>query len=633
MEPTRSDLIRVAKIVWGEPSPGYSNGKEIRFGSRGSKSLDLEKRVWIDHEDATGGGWVDLYHLAHEPLPDDDEPKPTLRKIVATYDYVDEAGRLLFQAVRFSTGHPRFQQRQPDGRGDWLWNLAGVRRVLYRLPELLARDEDDVVWVPEGEKDVDRMRAAGLAATCNPMGAGKWGAEYCEALRGREVALLPDNDDPGRAHAAAIDKALAGIARSVTIVTLPGLPPKGDVSDWFNAGHSADELFELYRQTEPQPAAEAAEPLPDDPGPQQDAAPPLDVINPAKWQGLMVPERRWIVPWWIPFGVVSGLYGPPGHGKTLIMQQLMTATALSKPWLGQPTARIKSIAFLCEDDEDELHRRQEAINSHYQCDYADLRDCIRFVPRLGYDNVMMTFKDGRPLRTPFYDQVLSESLSFGAQLVIIDTVADTFGGDQNNMGHARQFVQGLAAIAREIKGGVMAAAHPSQHGKSSGSGESGSVQWDAALRSRAYLDTIKPENGETPDDDARILSRVKANYARKGETIPLRWQEGVFVSTAPSAGIVGWIERKKCERVFGDLLDRIISEGQRVSHNSRAGNYAPRIFAMRPDREGYQRADFERAMHALLAGREIKIGTYRDSFRRLIEHLERCSDEAKEPSC
>jgi RecA-family ATPase len=334
---------------------------------------------------------------------------------------------------------------------------------------------------------------------------------------------------------------------------------------------------------------------------------PLHVINPAAWQGQPIPQRRWIVLDWIPYGVATGLYGPPGHGKTLILQQLMTATALTKPWLGQAANRIKSIAFLCEDDEDELHRRQEEINRHYKCEYADLRDFVRFVPRLGYDNVMMTFRDGRPLRTPFYDQVLSESRSFGAQLVILDTIADTFGGDQNTMGHARQFVQGLAAIAREIDGAVVAAAHPSQHGKATGSGESGSVQWDAAFRSRAYLDMPKPEGGEAPDDDARILSRVKANYARKGETIPLRWQNGVFISTATPTGIFGSIQRKTCEHVVLDFVEQMTREKQWLSINKRAGNYAPRIFMQRPPeaRQGFKTPDFERAIQGLLARGEL----------------------------
>src|SRR5262245_1134355 len=93
------------------------------------------------------------------------------RVIEATYDYRDEAGKLLFQAIRYT---PKgFSQRRPDGNGGYIYNLQGVQRVLYRLPELLAADLNEPVFLVEGEKDVDRLRAGGLVATCSPMGAGK----------------------------------------------------------------------------------------------------------------------------------------------------------------------------------------------------------------------------------------------------------------------------------------------------------------------------------------------------------------------------------------------------------------------------------------------------------------------------
>ena len=89
-----------------------------------------------------------------------------------------------------------FRQRQPDGNGGWRWDLHAVRRVLYRLPQLLAADPLQV-FVAEGEKDVDALRDRGLVATCNPGGARKWRADYNEHLRGRHAVILPDNDKDG----------------------------------------------------------------------------------------------------------------------------------------------------------------------------------------------------------------------------------------------------------------------------------------------------------------------------------------------------------------------------------------------------------------------------------------------------
>lgn len=160
----------------------------------------------------------------------------------ATYDYRDEQGKLLYQVCR-CTGK-QFRQRQPDGRGGWIWNLKDVRRVPYRLPDLVAHP-DAAVYVPEGEKDVEQLFSEGLVATTNSGGAGRWRKEHAEALRGRDVVILPDNDEPGRKHAEQVARSLRRVARSVKVLALPDLPEKGDVSDWLQAGHTIAELQAL----------------------------------------------------------------------------------------------------------------------------------------------------------------------------------------------------------------------------------------------------------------------------------------------------------------------------------------------------------------------------------------------------
>ena len=167
------------------------------------------------------------------------------RLITKTYDYRDERSELLFQVVRMEP--KTFRQRVPKASGGWSWSVKDVRRVLYRLPGLVAADATKVVFIPEGEKDVDRLISLGFVATCNPGGAGKWKKEYRELLRDRPVAILPDNDDVGQKHAQAVAKSLTGIAKAVKIVNPPGLPPKADVSDWLDAGGTRDQLAELVK--------------------------------------------------------------------------------------------------------------------------------------------------------------------------------------------------------------------------------------------------------------------------------------------------------------------------------------------------------------------------------------------------
>ncbi|HYP28540.1 MAG TPA: hypothetical protein VE262_17645 [Blastocatellia bacterium] len=166
-----------------------------------------------------------------------------LKKISHTYDYNDEKGDLLYQVVRYKP--KEFIQRRPNRQGGWAWNLNGVRRVPYRLPELLAADPSHPVFITEGEKDADCLASFGLVATTNAGGAGKWRDEYREHLRERIVIILPDNDKPGQDHAERVAYSLVGIASSIKIIKLPGLLAKGDVFDWLDYGHTPEDLLEL----------------------------------------------------------------------------------------------------------------------------------------------------------------------------------------------------------------------------------------------------------------------------------------------------------------------------------------------------------------------------------------------------
>ena len=141
-----------------------------------------------------------------------------------------------YQIVRL---HPKdFKQRRPDGHGDWIWKHP--QQVLYRLPEVLGAP---IVFVVEGEKDAETLRSHGFVATTNAGGAkAAWLHEYTETLRGREVFLIPDNDEPGWMRVDAIAGALLGNAKHIGILFLPAAK---DVTDWFVAGHSECELIAM----------------------------------------------------------------------------------------------------------------------------------------------------------------------------------------------------------------------------------------------------------------------------------------------------------------------------------------------------------------------------------------------------
>lgn len=179
------------------------------------------------------------------------EPKPIseaemLKGSHGHWDYEDKNGTLLYRIVRYPNGDSkRFLAHRLTQDGHWLRSIEGVRRVLYRLPQLLAADPKGAVFIPEGEKHVDRLISLDLIATCNPFGAGSWRDEYSAHLKGRRVVILADNDKPGRDHARGIADSLQGVAASVEILELEDLPEHGDVSDWLDTGHAADELISL----------------------------------------------------------------------------------------------------------------------------------------------------------------------------------------------------------------------------------------------------------------------------------------------------------------------------------------------------------------------------------------------------
>jgi putative DNA primase/helicase len=242
--------VRVPGLVqrnteWRGPCP-------IHSGRRESFAVNPNTGAWFCHSDCNEGGSIfsleekltghadkDAARAVYETVGRTD--KRAERRIVASYQYTDESGNLLFECVRYDPKD--FKQRRPDGKGNWVWDLKGVRLVPYRLPEIVAAD---TVYVCEGEKDVATLEGLGLTATCNPMGASKgkskWRFEYNQYFQGKHVIVIPDQDEVGVAHGKHVAGQLALVATSVRIVNLPS---GKDVTDWTASGGTAEDLARL----------------------------------------------------------------------------------------------------------------------------------------------------------------------------------------------------------------------------------------------------------------------------------------------------------------------------------------------------------------------------------------------------
>lgn len=322
----------------------------------------------------------------------------------------------------------------------------------------------------------------------------------------------------------------------------------------------------------------------------------IDVYPASRWADRPVPERRWLLTDWIPMRQTTALYGDGGIGKTLVAQQLLTAVATNTGFLGREVASGTALGVFCEDDEDELHIRQDKINKMLGLNYHALHR-LHLLSRVGQENLLMQFNghDAGTL-THFWHELSATIARLKPALVMIDTAADTFGGNEINRSHVRQFVQGaLTRLANEHDCAVLLCAHPSVAGMQSGSGAGGSTAWSNSVRSRLYLH-------KDEDSERTVLARKKSNYSASGEQIELLWNEGCFIPYGSAAHIP--TTEQAIDQAFIDLLKYCERNKLKVSDRRNGQNYAPRLFTKKFKQRGHKwtAKQYESAMDRLLHG-------------------------------
>jgi|GEM_PF-440626 len=324
------------------------------------------------------------------------------RRIVTTYDYTDEAGEILFQTVRYDPKD--FRQRRPDGNGGWVWNLIGTRRVLYRLPELLAAT--GTVYDVEGEKDADRLIALGLTATCNPMGAGKWREEYVDYLRGVDkVIVVADRDAAGRAHAAAVADSLTRAGITVELVE----PATGkDVSDHLAAGHSIEELVAINLN-----------------GDEVDRQGLPETVDLEALMSGERPTREFCIEPLSPAGKLVGFVAKRENLKSLFNLYLAGCKAIGQAVLHQPAGEPTHVLYLDQEmGEDDLYDRLSDFG--WTPDHPDWQTLKQ---HLHYYQLI----DLPPLDTVEGGEMLERMVQADqAQLVVIDTLSRVTSGGEND---------------------------------------------------------------------------------------------------------------------------------------------------------------------------------------------------------
>ena len=500
VEQIKSDaLLRIEDILFHLFPAGHKRHNKFYIGDisgNKGKSLVVElegDRIgqWHDFATGEGGDIFKLWGLVHgmstnsgdfikvvsslsehingtstavrkQPSAKPQPPTDELGSYTAKWDYTDAKGNLIACVYRYDI---------ENGKEFRPWDAVNKKhatpnpRPLYRIPDII---NSDVVVLVEGEKCADSLANQNIVATTAMNGAqAPLDKTDWSPLQGKQVIIWPDNDQAGKDYAHNLSSYLQQqqICTAVVANIPEGKPAKWDAADACHEGFHVHSFIASYI------AKEEAE--------QQEPA--ITHIDPRDWQGKP-PKREWIIDEWLPRGYVTALYGDGGVGKSLLAQQLMACLATGKSWLGLRTTPMRVYGLMCEDDGNELWRRQYSINQTLGLRMEDLNN-IRFVSRVGSNNLLMTF-DGKDAgkHTELFHKLMADITEFAPDVVILDTAADLFGGNEINRTQVRQFVQNVCGnIARSINGAVVLCAHPSDSGIQRNTGTGGSTAWNNTL--------------------------------------------------------------------------------------------------------------------------------------------------------
>ena len=437
---------------------------------------------------------------------------------MATYDYQAGDGRVLYRVARFD---PKgFLPQHINGSGTWEPGYASDERVLYRLPEQLAAP-GQVLFVPEGEKDVDRLHGLGLLSTTNCGGAELWqrhAMEYAEAFRGRSrVVILPDNDPPGRKWADQVAASALSVGCPAFLMELDGLPERGDVSDWLDAGHTVDELKARVASAKrwTPPTAPESERLPrastwvDSDSLDVSTGDTRGTAGTVRLSDVQPEAVEWLWHGRYARGKVTLIDGDPGQGKSALTTDSAARVTTGKDWPdGQPCPVRGSVLLLGAEDglADTVRPRLDAAGADTDQVYA--------LPLVGTSP-----NEHQPSIPDDLEAIESALIATGAVLLVIDPLMAFLDGKVNSYRDqdVRRALAPLAAMAERLRVAVLVIRHLN---KSSGGPAiyrgGGSIGLAGAAR-------IVLAVGVDPEDETRrILAPVKANLSAPSASLAYR---------------------------------------------------------------------------------------------------------------
>ncbi len=348
-----------------------------------------------------------------------------------------------------------------------------------------------------------------------------------------------------------------------------------------------------------------------------------DRRNHLAWADLSkdrAPAFEWIWQDWLSWHPTL-LAGRGGIGKSLFTQQLATALATCADGMLRPNKPVRVLYWACEDDTDELWRRQERICTSMNMGIADLGDSLTIDARMGLENTLYTLEYGRPMWTPLLGELMQQVNDLAIDVLFLDNVGQIFGANENDRHHVTSFTNGIAGLVRGRKFAPVFLSHPA---KASGSEYAGNAAWENAVRMRWLLSDTLPdappdeERSSEADQGLRFLCKRKANYSTK-DILRMRLENGVLRNTAATveeysigSGETDYLWEKRAERFVLEALDKLSSMGI-ASSDYKGPAYLPTLVLKYSLTQGLTKHEVERAMVRLQTSGQIKreqVGKY-----------------------
>lgn len=343
-----------------------------------------------------------------------------------------------------------------------------------------------------------------------------------------------------------------------------------------------------------------------------DDASPLEPINWAELHGEPPPRCWWIQDWLGPNPTLVS--GPGGAGKTRLWQAVGTALATRRAYLAGPSPPLKVLMWLCEESREEVWRQQMAINRHFSLDMDDLRERFYVVPRQGHENTLLDLSYGRPMFTPLLETLREQVNDLAIDVLVLDNLAQLFGGSENDRHQATYFVNGIAGLVMHRPFCPVLVGHVA---RSAGSEYSGSAAWENAVRMRWYVGPTLPDQQQTEDEandpDVVYLARRKANYAPK-DWRKLKYTDGVLVPVETNASPGDYLFRQDAaEQVLLAALPKLCSAGLMPTDGKTSADYLPAQAIAKGYHQGHNKRELIDAMNRLMGTGRLKreiVGKY-----------------------